>query len=135
MVVTQGDFDEAGRWPDSAVLSIGGLRVGVCHGSQVVPWGDADALGALQRRLGADLLVTGHTGAFKAYRHTDGGFVVNPGSATGACGVASPAAGPPSFVLMDLAGGRATLYVYELGEVDEVKVDKIEVVLREEALG
>jgi vacuolar protein sorting-associated protein 29 len=39
--------------------------VGVCHGHQVVPWGDKEALATLQRRLDADILVTGHTHAFE----------------------------------------------------------------------
>ena len=43
------------------VVTIGGLRVGVCHGHQVVPWGDREALAILQRRLDCDVLVTGHT--------------------------------------------------------------------------
>ena len=33
---------------------------------QVVPWGDTDALGLLQRKLDVDILVTGHTHEFKA---------------------------------------------------------------------
>ena len=43
------------------MVTIGGLRVGVCHGHQVVPWGDREALAILQRRLDCDILVTGHT--------------------------------------------------------------------------
>jgi hypothetical protein len=45
--------------------SLGGFRVGLCHGHQVVPWGDRDALAALQRQLDVDILVTGHTHEFK----------------------------------------------------------------------
>jgi hypothetical protein len=33
---------------------------------QVVPWGDKEALAILQRQLGVDILVTGHTHEFKA---------------------------------------------------------------------
>ena len=32
---------------------------------QVVPWGDAQALAVLQRRLSVDILVTGHTHEYK----------------------------------------------------------------------
>ena len=125
VVVTQGDFDESGRWPGAAVVSIGGLKVGMCHGHQLAPWGDADVLAALQRRMDVDILVMGHTHEFAAYER-DGRFVINPGSATGAYSVASPAAATPSFVLMDVDAGKATVYVYELAEGDEVKVDKLE---------
>jgi len=53
--------------PDTRVFpELGGFRVGLCHGHQVVPWGDRDALAALQRQLDVDILVTGHTHAFKA---------------------------------------------------------------------
>ena len=33
--------------------------------AQVVPWGDAQALAVLQRRLSVDILVTGHTHEYK----------------------------------------------------------------------
>lgn len=47
------------------VAQIGGIRVGVCHGHQVVPWGDKEALAILQRQMDVDILVTGHTHAFE----------------------------------------------------------------------
>lgn len=123
VVVSQGDFDESTKWPDTAVVNIGDFKIGVCHGHQAVPWGDRDALSIIQRRLGVDILVTGHTHAFGAYRH-DGGIVINPGSATGAYSSCNPNP-TPSFALMDINGGRATVYIYELVH-GEIKVDKIE---------
>lgn len=33
--------------------------------SQIVPWGDADAISLLQRQMGADILVTGNTHKFE----------------------------------------------------------------------
>jgi UDP-2,3-diacylglucosamine pyrophosphatase LpxH len=39
---------------------------------QVVPWGDLDSLAMLQRQLDVDILVTGHTHQFKAYKHEGG---------------------------------------------------------------
>jgi len=47
------------------VLQIADFKVGVCHGHQVVPWGDKEALAILQRQLGVDILITGHTHEFK----------------------------------------------------------------------
>ncbi|MFS8027240.1 putative phosphodiesterase metallo-dependent phosphatase [Helianthus anomalus] len=45
--------------------------------------GDLDSLVMLQRQLDVDILVTGHTHLFNAYKHK-AGVVINPGSATGA---------------------------------------------------
>lgn len=124
VTVAQGDFDEATTWPDAPVVTVGEFRVGVCHGHQIVPPGDKEDLGTVIRRLGVDILVTGHTHAFGAYRH-EGCLVINPGSATGAAAAGAAGPGTPSFALMDVDGGRATVYVYELVD-GEIKVDKIE---------
>lgn len=123
--VTQGDFDESTKWPDTQVVPIGDFRIGLCHGHQVVPWGDRDALAILQRKLDCDILVTGHTHKFEAYRHEER-LVISTGSATGAYSamVEQPI---PSFALMDVDGSKATVYVYELVE-GNVKVDKLEFV-------
>lgn len=39
--------------------------------AQVTPWGDADSLASLARTLDVDVLVSGHTGEFRAARHGD----------------------------------------------------------------
>ena len=106
------------------VVSVGDFRIGVCHGHQVVPWGDRGALAILQRRLDAAILVTGHTHRVAAYQD-EGRVVINPGSATGAYSAAAAADAAPSFVLLDVEGRRATVYIYELAG-EEVKVDKLE---------
>ena len=49
------------------VLEIGDFRIGLCHGHQVVPWGDMEAMALLQRRLDVDILVSGHTHEFKVH--------------------------------------------------------------------
>lgn len=90
---------------------------------QVVPWGDLDSLAMLQRQLDVDILITGHTHQFKAYKH-EGGVIINPGSATGAYSSITYDVNP-SFVLMDIDGLRVVVYVYELVD-GEVKVDKID---------
>ena len=77
----------------------------------------------LQRQLDVDILVTGHTHRFTAYKH-EGGVVINPGSATGAFSSITYDVNP-SFVLMDIDGLRVVVYVYELID-GEVKVDKID---------
>jgi vacuolar protein sorting-associated protein 29 len=90
---------------------------------KVIPWGDLDSLAMLQRQLDVDILVTGHTHQFTAYKH-EGGVVINPGSATGAYSSITYDVNP-SFVLVDIDGLRVVVYVYELID-GEVKVDKID---------
>ncbi|KAF8390234.1 hypothetical protein HHK36_024759 [Tetracentron sinense] len=123
MHITQGEYDEDARYPETKTLTIGQFKLGLCHGHQVVPWGDLDSLAMLQRQLDVDILVTGHTHQFKAYKH-EGGVVINPGSATGAYSSITYDVNP-SFVLMDIDALRVVVYVYELID-GEVKVDKID---------
>ena len=81
--VVKGQFDEYGPLPETKVITVGDFNIGVIHGHQIVPWGDLDALAAQQRRMNVDILVSGHTHQFKAYKYEDR-LLVNPGSATGA---------------------------------------------------
>ncbi|MCO5592058.1 hypothetical protein L7F22_046052 [Adiantum nelumboides] len=147
--IAKGEYDEDSRYPETKVLTIGSFRLGICHGHQapsgklgaaicilgnffvtelvysiqVIPWGDLDSLAMLQRQLDVDILITGHTHQFKAYKH-EGGVIINPGSGTGAYSSITYNVNP-SFVLMDIDGLRVVVYVYELIE-GEVKVDKID---------
>ena len=52
----RGDFDDpiylpgiVDSLPESKVVSVGAFKLGVCHGHQIVPWGDAESLGALDQ--------------------------------------------------------------------------------------
>ncbi|XP_059442944.1 vacuolar protein sorting-associated protein 29 [Corylus avellana] len=121
--IARGEYDEETRYPETKTLTIGQFKLGVCHGHQVIPWGDLDSLAMLQRQLDVDILVTGHTHQFTAYKH-EGGVVINPGSATGAYSSITYDVNP-SFVLMDIDALRVVVYVYELID-GEVKVDKID---------
>ncbi|KAK9784878.1 hypothetical protein WJX73_008907 [Symbiochloris irregularis] len=121
--VARGDFDEPNKYPDEEVLQVGAFRIGLCHGHQVVPWGNTSALALLQRRLNVDILVTGHTHQYWAEKF-ENRFIINPGSATGAYSTMTTKP-VPSFVLMDVDGDKATVYYYEL-HGEELKVDKSE---------
>ncbi len=70
-------------YPETKLVTIGNFKIGLCHGHQVVPWGDQAAIALLQRQLDVDIMVTGHTHKFEAFELGDK-FFVNPGSATGA---------------------------------------------------
>ena len=69
--------------PETRVVKIGEFTVGVIHGHQVIPWGDMEALSAVQRELDCDILVYGHTHVNKITAY-DGKYFLNPGSVTGA---------------------------------------------------
>lgn len=101
--VVRGDFDEVTlchlfvltieqvqsfvsqnlNYPEQKVVTVGQFRIGLCHGHQVVPWGDPESLALIQRQLDVDILISGHTHKFEAYEH-ENKFYINPGSATGA---------------------------------------------------
>ena len=40
--IVRGDFDENTSWPEQKVVSVGQFKIGICHGHQLVPWGDSD---------------------------------------------------------------------------------------------
>ena len=51
--VVRGDFDDpiylpgvADSLPETKVVNVGSFKLGVCHGHQIVPWGDPESLGA-----------------------------------------------------------------------------------------
>ncbi|KAI9263762.1 vacuolar protein sorting-associated protein 29-like protein [Sporodiniella umbellata] len=122
ITVVKGDTDQDTQLPQTKVLKIDNLSIGVLHGHQVIPWGDEESLNIAARQLEVDILLTGHTHRLEMYENC-GSFFVNPGSATGAYSSMSTEEPIPSFVLMDIQGNTATTYVYKLIG-DEVKVEK-----------
>eukprot|EP01123_Difflugia_compressa_P013269 TRINITY_DN6053_c0_g1_i1.p1 TRINITY_DN6053_c0_g1~~TRINITY_DN6053_c0_g1_i1.p1 ORF type:complete len:184 (-),score=26.96 TRINITY_DN6053_c0_g1_i1:27-578(-) len=120
--VVSGEFDEPKKYPENKVVTVADYKIGICHGHQVIPWGDKEALAILQRQLDVDVLITGHTHEFRAYEH-NGKFFLNPGSATGAYTPLHTDV-VPSFVLMDVQKANIGFYVYHLRE-GEVKVTRM----------
>lgn len=45
----KGEFDEVTTLPETKVVTLGNVKIGIIHGHQVVPWGDLEALAAVQR--------------------------------------------------------------------------------------
>eukprot|EP00753_Platysulcus_tardus_P021909 PLAT9164.10.p1 GENE.PLAT9164.10~~PLAT9164.10.p1 ORF type:complete len:232 (+),score=138.65 PLAT9164.10:87-782(+) len=128
--VVKGDFDEDGDFPEEKVITIGKFRIGLIHGHQIVPWGDPDALATVQRRLGVDLLVSGHTHKSSVVEYVPGKVqLIDPGSITGAFSFTTPDV-VPSFILMAVKGNTIVTYVYELSG-DDVMVQKAKFVKRE----
>ena len=47
--VVRGDFDEdSSNWPEQKVVSVGQFKIGLAHGHQLVPWGDAEGKSIIQ---------------------------------------------------------------------------------------
>ncbi|VDP34446.1 unnamed protein product [Soboliphyme baturini] len=121
--VVRGDFDEDLSYQDTKVVTVGDFRIGLCHGHQLVPWGDLQVLALLRRQLDADIVVTGHTHKFEAFEH-EGYFFINPGSITGAFSALDKKV-TPSFAILDVQSGVVFVYVYHLID-DTMKVVKLE---------
>eukprot|EP00523_Entomoneis_sp_CCMP467_P006446 CAMPEP_0168720914 /NCGR_PEP_ID=MMETSP0724-20121128/1812_1 /TAXON_ID=265536 /ORGANISM="Amphiprora sp., Strain CCMP467" /LENGTH=216 /DNA_ID=CAMNT_0008767539 /DNA_START=8 /DNA_END=658 /DNA_ORIENTATION=- len=128
--VVAGDHDDANQmaFPESRVVQVGAFRVGVIHGHQILPWNSKEAVERVRRKLGVDILVTGHTHRNEVTSHSDGAFYhINPGSITGASSALVPDGKvTPSFILLAVQDTKVVCYVYELGEGDEVQVSKTE---------
>ncbi|KAJ5077594.1 vacuolar protein sorting-associated protein [Anaeramoeba ignava] len=121
--VVKGDFDDDNlNLPENDVVVIDGIKFGLVHGHDVIPWGDHDSLGVIQRKLGVDILIHGHTHEFSAFE-SEGKIFINPGSVTGAySGFTEDVV--PSFVLMDIQKEKIITYVYKLKN-GELEVNKL----------
>lgn len=122
--IVRGDLDEQ-KFPEFKTVKIGELSIGLCHGHQVVPWGDPESLCALQRKMDVDVLITGHTHKNEVYEY-EKKYIINPGSITGSYS-ALASESVPSFVLMAVKGRKVVTFVYELRD-GEVNVSKSEFV-------
>ena len=120
----KGDFDE-GDMPEKKVVTIGEFKIGLIHGHQILPWGNAESLSSIQRELDCDILLSGNTHQINV-KVVDNKLFINPGSISGAFSnvVADPS---PSFVLMVLQGTEAIVYLYVLNDrTQKFEVNKIE---------
>lgn len=121
--IVRGGFDEDNSFPDSKVIQIGQFKIGLIHGHQIVPWGDAHSLAMIQRQLDVDILITGHTHRNEVNEY-EGKWFINPGSITGAYSTLTTDV-VPSFILLAIQGSKVVTYVYEL-HGDQVDVSKSE---------
>ena len=49
MHAVKGDFDDMANLPETKVVQIGNFKIRLIHGHQIIPWGDLEALAAVQR--------------------------------------------------------------------------------------
>ena len=47
--------------PESRVLQVGAFKIGVVHGHQILPWKNEAAVDRWRRKLGVDVLISGHS--------------------------------------------------------------------------
>lgn len=116
----KGDFDD-GDIPEKKLIKIGDFSIGLIHGHQILPWGDLESLANVQRSLGCDILLSGHTHK-TSIKVKENKLYINPGSISGAF---SPLIedSVPSFILMVLTGEESIIYIYTLSD----KTKKFEV--------
>ena len=121
--IVKGEFDENPNFPETKVVQIGNFKIGLIHGHQVIPWGDLEALAAVQRQLDCDILVSGHTHQNQITQY-DGKYFINPGSVTGAYS-ATNSSPKPSFILIAVQGNDIVAFIYELSN-DNVDIKSLE---------
>ncbi|CCW70601.1 unnamed protein product [Phytomonas sp. Hart1] len=109
---TRGEFDQEclKDLPESLVVDVEGIKVGLIHGHQIVPMGDRDSLAAVQRQMDIDVLISGGTHQAKIIEF-DAHLFVNPGSATGAF-TPYDLNVIPSFVLLDIHNTSVNAFTY-----------------------
>ncbi|CAN8061801.1 unnamed protein product [Agarophyton chilense] len=121
--IVAGDMDST-AYPEKAIVNVGNLSFGICHGHQVIPHCSKSGTEALRREMGVDVLITGNSHQLSLWRAEDGGLLINPGSATGAYTTVDQTLSPPSFVLMDVQGSKIVTYSYVLDEVDGLLIER-----------
>ena len=120
----KGDFDD-GDMPEKKLVTIGEFKIGMIHGHQVLPLGDAEALSSVARELDCDIFISGNTHQVSV-KVLDNKLYINPGSISGAFSnmISDPS---PSFVLMVLTGTEAIVYLYVLNDrTQKFEVSKVE---------
>ncbi len=108
--VVRGNMDDL-PLPDHVVFDVDGIRVGVVHGHQVYPRGDIPKLTRIAKRMGARILITGHTHRPHYVIH-EGVVHVNPGSLTGVWGGGGGSL-KPSLAYLIVDDGEVSVTIFE----------------------
>ncbi len=123
LIAVSGNMD----WmdlPEYQVVSVEGIRVGVIHGDQVRPRGCIPKLTRIARKLGVQVLISGHTHDpfIEVY---EGVIHLNPGSLTG---VPSGGGGSliPSAMIVDISENCLVVELYEVREEGRVSLTRKE---------
>ncbi len=87
--------------PEHETIDVGGIRIGLIHGTGIYPRGDIHQLDEYADRMGANILVHGHTHRLDVLLYNNRLFL-NPGTATGSWGGATSGE-PESFIILDIS--------------------------------
>lgn len=76
--VVAGQYDDlALGLPDTSIVQVGQFCIGVMHGHQLLPHCSLEAQARMRRKLGVDILVTGHSHRNEVRLHDDH-YLINP---------------------------------------------------------
>lgn len=89
-----------------------GVKIGLIHGHQIIPWCDEEALENKAKELGVKLLISGHSHDLKTSHHNQTYFL-NPGSMTGSYSSLKVNA-VPSFMILEFKSTEIVVYEYSL---------------------
>ncbi|MHA1727899.1 MAG: YfcE family phosphodiesterase [Promethearchaeota archaeon] len=101
------------------------LKIGLIHGHQISPRGDIQELTAYAKKMGVNVLISGHTHSdFIILEENKKKILLNPGSCTGAWSFV--ASGIPSYFIMELSKTTSNsifvkIYIYK--EENQVNVE------------
>mmetsp|Transcript_19891 Transcript_19891/g.27751 ORF Transcript_19891/g.27751 Transcript_19891/m.27751 type:complete len:198 (-) Transcript_19891:327-920(-) len=113
--IVRGDLDDVKEFPGLTLekkIKFGNFTIGLTHGHQIVPWGDIQSLANYQRKINVDILITGHTHQAEIIENGDG-WLINPGSVTGAFNATSPKT-IPSFMVLSAKDNVCQAYLYQI---------------------
>ncbi len=120
LVAVKGNCDRFDL-PNSETFERGGVSFGVYHGTGIRPRGHRPTLVETARKLGVEVLLTGHTHQQEAYR-SEGRIVLNPGSCTGVGGgTASP--GNPEMLKIE-TGEKLSVELLTLQDGELMREEK-----------
>ncbi len=90
--------------PEHEVLDVGEFRIGLLHGTGIHPRGDLSKLDWYAEKMGANILIHGHTHKLdiSTYNHK---LFINPGTATGSWGGATSGE-PETFMILEINGRK-----------------------------
>jgi len=123
--IVRGDMDDEKSYPETKTVTIGGFKIGMCHGHQLVPSAHLESLLNLQRKLDVDILITGNTHQTEVFAN-DKKYLINPGSVTGAA-TFNGKTSIPSFILMAIKGNNVVTFVYEYKFDPDTNTQKVKV--------
>jgi putative phosphoesterase len=111
VIAVKGNMDFI-KLPNHVVFDVENVKIGVVHGHGIYPRGDRVKLLSVAKKLGVDVLISGHTHSPDVYLKDDV-LLLNPGSVTGAWG-GGGGSGVPTFMVLDVSENRVVVDLYEL---------------------